>query len=105
MGELERSLTQREFLEWMSFAKIYPFGPRHDDHRIAVLATLVANMFRDGGSEPVKPGDLMPWLKADQQREVVPAASAAEVSSNVLKHFFPPHRAVNAASINPLKAK
>jgi hypothetical protein len=104
VGELERSLTQREFLEWMSFAKIYPFGPRHDDHRIAVLATLVANMFRDGGSEPVKPGDLMPWLKTDQ-REVVPAASAAEVSSNVLKHFFPPHRAANAASINPLKAK
>ena len=37
MGELQRTMTQREFRDWIAFYRAYPFDDLHRYHRPAAL--------------------------------------------------------------------
>lgn len=101
MGELERTLTHREFLEWQALWRIQPWGPQQDDARIAVLTSIVANMFRGEDVAVAQPWELFPWMEAPEapQQQVIGGPSPEEVSANILKHFFPAHMAQNRATL------
>lgn len=88
MGELERSLTHREFLEWHAFHEIHPFGLLHDDARLAVLTTVVANMLRSDKVDPVAPWQLMPWIGKPIEEKPKHEPTPDEVAKNVLAAFF-----------------
>lgn len=96
MGELERSLTHREFLEWQVLHRIHPFGLLHDDARLAVLTTVVANLLRSDKQGALMPWDLMSWIPKPEEPKASHERSLEEVSNNFLNMFFPPQRANNA---------
>ena len=40
-------MSSREFTEWLAYARLEPFGSEADDHRMAQLLALIANVNRD----------------------------------------------------------
>jgi hypothetical protein len=44
---LLRSISGQQFLEWMVYSETEPFGDLRADYRIASLAALIANIYRD----------------------------------------------------------
>ncbi|MCL5995491.1 MAG: DUF4035 domain-containing protein [Chloroflexi bacterium] len=55
-------MSSREFSEWMAYYNLEPFGEERADLRMAMLASLIANVNRDPRkhSKPFEPKDFMP---------------------------------------------
>ena len=43
VSELDVRMSSREFMEWMVYAQIEPFGPAREDYRSALISTVIAN--------------------------------------------------------------
>jgi hypothetical protein len=43
----QAAVSSREFTEWLAYARLEPFGSEADDHRMAQLLALIANVNRD----------------------------------------------------------
>jgi len=56
------SLSGKQFTEWMAYAELEPFGEERADLRMAILASLIANVNRDPKkkSSPYEVSDFMP---------------------------------------------
>jgi hypothetical protein len=52
-------MTSAQFAEWMAYSRIEPWGEERDDLRMGVLASMIANMFRDKSKKPAKPSDFV----------------------------------------------
>jgi hypothetical protein len=59
VGELLARMPEREFLEWMAFYRIEPWGDERADLRAGVIASTVANVSGTvrKGQRPYRPGD------------------------------------------------
>lgn len=85
MAACQAAVSSREFTEWLAYARLEPFGAEADDHRMAQLLALVANVNRDPKRRrrPWSPGDFLPQrgLRAepdqDSLRPRIDAAMAA----------------------------
>jgi len=53
-----RSMTARQYLEWLEFARVEPFGEDRADARAGIIARILANIYRDRGARPT-PYDLV----------------------------------------------
>ena len=55
-------MSSREFTEWLAYSRLEPFGPEADDHRMAQLLALTANVNRDPKRRktPWTPDDFLP---------------------------------------------
>jgi hypothetical protein len=55
-------VSSREFTEWLAYARLEPFGADADDHRLAQLMALMANIHRDPKrrTTPWMPNDFLP---------------------------------------------
>ena len=55
-------MSSREFTEWLAYARLEPLGPEADDHRMAQLMALTANVNRDPKRRktPWAPDDFLP---------------------------------------------
>jgi|GEM_PF-1817983 len=61
VGELEAQMADSEFLEWMAFDNISPFGEKGSYWRSGLIASTLANINRDPKkSEAFKPEDFIP---------------------------------------------
>lgn len=60
--EAQAKIDSKEFLRWMAFSRLEPFGQQADDVRFARLAALIANVNRDPKKKasPFKVEDFMP---------------------------------------------
>jgi len=74
-----RSLTHDQFLGWLDYAELEPFGELRDDYRMANIMQLLANINRDTKTRPQpftisdflfqfekeedKPGDAPKWQR------------------------------------------
>jgi hypothetical protein len=54
-------VSSREFTEWLAYARLEPFGSEADDHRMAQLLALIANVNRDPRrrKRPYRPEDFL----------------------------------------------
>ena len=68
VGELERTLTSTELVEWMALYELEPFGAWRDNYHAAMQASLLLNINRGRNSAPSKISDFM-YRDRDSQRE------------------------------------
>lgn len=66
VGELQRTMTQREFRDWIAFYRAHPFDDLHRYHRPAALVAQAM-----GGGEIQ---DKLDWLHPPQWSEELSAA-------------------------------
>lgn len=66
VGELQRRVTSLEFAEYWAFAQLEPFGPEREDLRAGIVASTVANAYRDRKKhpKPYGPEEFMPRFEA-----------------------------------------
>lgn len=58
VAELQRRITGIEFMEWMAYAEVEPFGDARADLHFSLLSYLVASIFgTKKGIEPPQPAD------------------------------------------------
>ena len=74
VGELERSLTEEEFREWMDFFTLYPFDDFHRFHRPAALVSI--------GLAGGDVADRLEWLQPDPL-----TADMSDVDRSIIKAF------------------
>ncbi|MFO0773712.1 MAG: hypothetical protein U0172_03490 [Nitrospiraceae bacterium] len=56
-------MTSQEFVEWMSYAQLEPFGPLADSRRAGIVAAILANANRNPKKgRPFTPRDFFPEL-------------------------------------------
>lgn len=53
-------LTAEQFIRWMAYARLEPFGEERADLRSAIIAVTMANAWRGKGSRAFKIEDFMP---------------------------------------------
>lgn len=88
MNWLLQSLSGREFMEWMAYAEIEPFGEERADLRMAILAALIANVHRDPEkTKPFGPEDFMPRFDGAGRKEV-PALDKAQAIAAIRSYFL-----------------
>ena len=64
-------ITSAQFAEWLAYSRIEPWGEERDDLRTGILASMIANMFRDKGKKPAKPSDfILNFEPEDEQTRV-----------------------------------
>jgi hypothetical protein len=52
-------MSSRDLAEWMAYSRIEPWGEERDDLRIGILASMIANMFREKGKKAYEPQDFI----------------------------------------------
>ena len=52
-------MTSAQFAEWLAYSRLEPGGEERDDLRMGVLASMIANMFREKGKKPAQPTDFI----------------------------------------------
>ena len=60
MAELQERMTSKEFVEWMAYERIDPFGSTREDIRSAIIAMTIHNKDRRRGQTPAKISDFIP---------------------------------------------
>lgn len=61
VGELLARMSSRELTEWLAFSQIEPIGDAREDLRAGIIASTIANSFRDTEKQkkPYSPADFM----------------------------------------------
>lgn len=67
MDELLRGMSSAEMAEWMAYAMIEPFGEARADLRMGIIASLLANIYRDPKKrrQAYKPEDFIPQFQTE----------------------------------------
>ena len=73
-------MTSAQFAEWMAYSRAEPWGEERDDLRMGVLASMIANMFRDKNKKPAKPSDFILDFEPEDE------AAALERMREQLRH-------------------
>lgn len=68
VSRCQEEVNSREFLEWLAYQRIEPFGALQEDYRAGVLASLLYNPWRKEGAAGKGPQDFFPSL-ADEEPE------------------------------------
>lgn len=79
MAEWQAVMSSAEFAEWVAYAKVNPFGLDRADLRAGIVASVIAEVYRDSKkrAEPYTPGDFMPVFDGGQEVESPPPDPAA----------------------------
>jgi hypothetical protein len=60
VAQLERSMTQRELLDWQRFESVHqPLPDRLGDLHTALLASIIVNLARSADATPARPADFL----------------------------------------------
>lgn len=67
----QQEIDSREFIEWIAYYLLEPFGPRRDDQRFGVVAATIGNVNRKKGAPAFKWDQFFPepQLKKEQTWE------------------------------------
>ena len=67
VSELERDMTEREYLSWVSFYNNTPFGPDRDNWHAGMIAAMIRNTHIQKGAKPASAKDFM-WTTPGDRR-------------------------------------
>lgn len=56
-------MSGQEFVDWMAYERLEPFGPLADEFRIGQVCATLANINRGKDSPSFEAGDFMPALR------------------------------------------
>lgn len=76
----------REFREWQAYDRIEPFGEERADLRMAILATVAAQV---GGAKNARPADFLPRFEPAKKKQT------PEEMARLFRHFANAHNAAN----------
>ena len=62
------AMTSRQYLEWLAFYNLEPWGEHRGDLRAGIIASTIANVNRGKNQEAVEPLDFMPYQKQAQEQ-------------------------------------
>lgn len=62
-----RELTARQYLEWLAFYGIDPWGEQRADLRAGIVAATMSNRWRGKHEEAAEPVDFMPFRQEPEQ--------------------------------------
>lgn len=70
-------MTSREYIEWVAFYQLEPWGYAADNFRAATIAAVIANTARDTKKrrKPFQPADFMPQEPEGTRRRVIDQAT------------------------------
>jgi uncharacterized protein DUF4035 len=82
------SISGQQFMEWISYAEIEPFGEERADLRMAILAELIAETNRDPKkkSTPYEVSDFMPQFEKKEPISKEDAIAAIDAMMTALVH-------------------
>lgn len=66
---LEKYLSSSDLAELMAYDRIEPFGPRRDDLRAGIIASVIANANRSPNGKAFKPSDFMANFEGNTSTE------------------------------------
>ena len=69
VGELLARISSRELTEWALYAEMEPFGETRADLRAGIVASTMANLYRQKGSKALTPADFMPKFGPKETKE------------------------------------
>jgi hypothetical protein len=74
------SLSGLQFVEWMKYAAIEPFGPKADDIRLGGIQAALYNIHRDPAKHPrgFSSAEMYPWSAPMEQPAQLIEATADE---------------------------
>jgi len=82
VGELERELSNSEFVEWQVFARTWPFGEKRLDLHFAQLCHLIASAL---GSKT----SINDWMLRTDPEEIAEAErGVTEITDDDLRELF-----------------
>jgi hypothetical protein len=67
VAELQERMERREFLEWLAFYRVEPFGHGRDDLHAAMVLAMLANIHRKEGASPMTVETFVPDFWAETQ--------------------------------------
>ncbi len=85
--ELLACVDTPDIAEMMAFERLEPFGALADEFRLGVIASTVANVHRQGDSEPFSARDFMPALRRAIEGEE-PASRGADLDPEALSRLI-----------------
>lgn len=59
MSELQQRISSREFIEYLAYFRLNPFGEERADLRMAISTATIANRLAGSKKDLIKPQDLM----------------------------------------------
>lgn len=71
MKEIQDKMSYEEFIDWMAFYQLEPFGPAVDNLGHAITSSVIANVNRDPKNQkkPYKPEDFL--IKTNNPKKVI----------------------------------
>ena len=68
MAELQARMSSREFTAWLAYDTLDPIGAARGDLQAGIVASTVANAYRDPKKrpKPFAPADFMPLVDPDE---------------------------------------
>ena len=69
VAELKERMTHAEFIRWIAYSRMEPWGYDMDNWRAGLIASTMANVNRGRKGKSYKPSDFMPQ-RQKTQREV-----------------------------------
>lgn len=90
VAELERTLSAREFVEWMEVYRIEPFGEEAAFLRSGIVSSTIANCNRGPNQEAFCATDFMPFYREEEEKQDSDGILCAdpEQQSQLLMAFF-----------------
>lgn len=80
VGLLSRAMSSSEFMKWIAFSRIEPFGSEIDDYRAGTAAAAVYNVNRASVDAPViAPLALFEWHEKPAPPEDTPEQTAEKL--------------------------
>lgn len=70
VAELEERLGSDEFIEWVAYSKIEPWGEAYDDANHAWTRSVISNVNRQKGQKAAKPKDFLLQRRTKQFKEM-----------------------------------
>lgn len=86
--EAQEKITSREFVEWMAFYRLEPWGEWRGDYQAGMVCSTVANIVRKKGSGRYKPSDFIPKFGESARKQ-----QSAEHMKQLLFSFATAHNA------------
>lgn len=69
VDEMLCEISSEQLSEWMAYSRLEPWGEERDDLRMGIIASTIANVYREKGKKPFKPQDFMPAFDPVSEEE------------------------------------
>ena len=86
--EAKSRIDSKEFMRWIAYGRLEPYGPLADDLRAARIASVIANVNRNPNKRAYEVDDFMPdYDKILEVEEAMSAEDTMKMVQALAAHF------------------